>query len=426
LDVAREVVVRERWLDTVLRGVLVGLACLAAACDGNGTPDGGQDGDGGQCPTLCSSGEECCSNGCGGGCVDGICVEASGCTGGCNSECDKAAGEVCDPSTKCCIPGTPPPTCQVDCNCYSGEVCEQGTCTRVCVSDPGCPADEMCRDGRCRPVECTTREDCAGGADCLTCVDQQCVAELSPCTSSSDCCLPRCCRWGICQTECSGCGADSDCVDWSRPVCVDGMCVPECVEDADCGAGEVCLEGSCVLEDCCGNVCTADEQTCDPFTCQCADPCWSQPSCQLGTPPTCCPQGFACDTGDRRCRCSEAGCPPGAICDPISGACQIDPGACGEACVAPAVCLGGGCRAPGTGLDGDPCFTDAHCDGSQGLLCDGSIFCRTCYQLDPTYSPAFVCRLECSLAEGTCTNPAYTCKLRHMGLKGLCVPEEVP
>jgi hypothetical protein len=478
---------RARWLDTVRRGVLVALACLAAACDGNGTPDGGQDGDGGDggpCPTLCAFDEDCCP---GSRCRDGTCGEGPGCPSGCNSECDQAAGQVCDQGTHECIQGSPPLNCLTDCNCYSGEVCDQGACVPACSEDADCAAGLACDDGLCRPAACSAREDCVPLGGCLVCVEQRCAAEPAVCVGDRDCCVGRRCNFGTCVPPPTPCETDADCVGAPFPRCAGGTCQPwpnECVSDIDCRAGEVCRNRACVScspescdpgqwcdpadgackpgcdanddcappltcvlaihtcgqTDCCDNACVVPAY-CDTASCTCADPCvrgdCTAGACSLYPHTTCdeasgkcvaCPQEYRCDPDTGRCVCSESACPTGSTCDETTGMCEADQGHCDPPCVPPQVCgVDNSCVVTeDPGQDGTPCYLDAECDASQGYLCDSSVACVECVEADPDFAPGFVCREECSLLTGGCTNPAYTCKLRHTGMRGLCVPADVP
>ncbi|MCA9537823.1 MAG: hypothetical protein KC620_02980, partial [Myxococcales bacterium] len=54
---------------------------------------------------------------------------------------------------------------------------------------------------------------------------------------------------GACQAA-PECVQDADC--FAGEVCLDGQCVvpPECVDDADCAAGELCIGGGCVVGNC--------------------------------------------------------------------------------------------------------------------------------------------------------------------------------
>jgi hypothetical protein len=444
-------------------------------CDGgNCLPVDGLDGTDNTCPVLCSVDTDCCD---GQSCKDGVCVTAGLCPGGCNHECGaRADGLICDQgaSPKKCIQGAPPLNCQSDCNCFAGEVCDNGACVAACTGDEDCPADMQCRDQRCRPKACQTREDCAG-AGCLVCRNQACVPEPAVCAGDGDCCVGRRCNFGTCIDEITGCTDDNYCQqrDPDLPRCVDGQCVPECLTAIDCPVGKNCIDNHCVASgctpqtcpqgqwcntgtgeclpgcdsnddctppqtcdytthqcgqtDCCGNSCTAGSQYCDSFTCQCVELCANEPGCRLNNPPNCCPSNYTCNTQTGRCICTAAACPAGSTCDtnaasPTYGSCVAIQGDCNPPCTAPMVCSPTNtCVMPGGGLDGAPCFMDAECDAAQGFLCDGSIFCILCMILDPTFEPEFVCRAQCQML-GSCSNPSYNCKYRHTGLIFLCTP----
>jgi hypothetical protein len=481
---------KRNWmLGLALVGALV---FLGAGCDSGTSPADGYDGntntdgdgDGGQCPTLCSVDGDCCD---GFGCVDGICIEAHSCPGGCNHECDKANGEICDQGTHKCIQGSPPLNCATDCNCFTGEVCDQGACVAACQTDGDCTDGMVCRAGICGPEACATRDDCTGGAGCLVCKNEECVAEPAVCAGDSDCCVTRRCNFGTCVPDETGCVADSDCTNPDFPRCVDSACVQECVSDIDCAVGETCRNthceatgctaGSCDLgqwcdsgdgtckpgcdsnddctppqtcnyathacgqTDCCGNACVAPAY-CDTLSCSCAEPCVRGDcvfgSCTMYPNTTCdtasgkcvaCPANFTCNAATGQCVCTDAACPAGSTCNETTGLCEVIPGDCDPACVAPQVCSSATntCVTPGGLGEGEPCFSDSECDAGLGLLCDGSLFCIGCMLVDANFMPEFVCREECSLLMGSCSIQAtYECKYRHTGLKGLCVPPGTP
>ncbi|HOX42219.1 MAG TPA: hypothetical protein PK668_01415 [Myxococcota bacterium] len=475
---------RSNWM--IGLALVGALLFLGAGCDGGTTTgDGGDgntntdgDGDGGQCPTLCSVDGDCCEEH---GCVDGFCLPVGACPTGCNKECDKAAGQVCDQGTKRCIQGAPPLNCQTDCNCFTDEVCDQGACVAACQGDEDCAEGLECRDSLCRPAACATREECVGGAGCMVCKNQECVSEPAVCAGDADCCVGRRCNFGTCVPVETGCLADNDCTEVDFPRCVDGSCVQECVNDIDCLQGQACVNThcesvgcspescavgewcdtgdgickpgcdsnsdcitpntcnyqthACGQTDCCGNACQAPAY-CDTLSCACAEPCVRGDcvfgSCTLYPNTTCdaasnkcvaCPANFTCNAATGQCVCTDAACPAGSTCNEVTGMCEAEQGNCVPACVAPEVCgVNDVCAVPGGGGDGDPCFADAECDATQGFLCDGSLFCIGCMLMDETFVPEFVCREECSLLMGTCSNGAYSCNYRHLGLKGLCVP----
>ncbi len=452
------------------------LGLLAGACSEDPTlPDGNfQDGDdnGGEqdCPVLCSTDADCCQ---GQTCRDGVCSAGNECPTGCNYQCDKAAGEICDPASKRCITGAPPVNCRMDnnnCDCFTGEACVSGQCQPIggdqitCVDDNGCPDGQVCRDGTCRPATCQTREDCAGGA-CLVCKSGACTAPPPVCQGNEDCCVGFRCNFGTCTPEQTGCQSDSDCHDPEFPRCKldTHECIPECVVDIDCplpgyicqdkhcispgctpqqcNQGEWCDTGdgtckpgcdsnddclppntcnyashSCGQVDCCGGVCTPGDQYCDNLTCQCVDLCQDNSDC---------PANYNCDQASGKCKCTDLACPAGSHCDAGTGNCVRDGDTCDPLnpnCPAGYVCDPNQlvCIPSGSSGEGDPCFTDSECDASQSLLCDNAIFCFLCILEDSNFFPTYTCRYECSMFFPQC--PVGTCKTRRAWFGGLCIP----
>jgi hypothetical protein len=360
------------------QSLLLLLACLlwlAPGCgqdlglpDG-GAPDGSADGDGANCPLVCSTAAECCD---GLQCVDGVCTSLeTACPTGCNFECDKLHGYTCNRTSLRCEEKPAPTSCLGDCDCYADEACVNGVCSPRCEADVECPVGQVCGAGICQPVSCQTRQDCAGDL-CQVCKGGACAAPAAVCLSDEDCCVGFHCNFGDCVADQAGCLADSDCADPALPVCLDEKCVPldaECALDADCpGAGQVCQDGrcqtpgcnaqtcaqgqwcdtatglckagcdsnedcqtpatcnygthQCQTSDCCGGVCTAGSQVCDPTTCQCENVCDSDADC---------PPNTTCRLADGQCVCSAASCPAGSHCDAATGTCVVDPVGCDPA-----------------------------------------------------------------------------------------------
>lgn len=113
------------------------------------------------------------------------------------------------------------------------------------------------------------------------------------CQSTADCAAGEICSNGTCVTSPPPqCRADSDCA--RGEVCQSGLCVfapqPQCTSDADCASGQVCQSGSCVT-------------TTPPPQCRADSDCASGELCQSGvcvaTTPQCtssnqCPLGWSC------------------------------------------------------------------------------------------------------------------------------------
>ncbi len=464
--------------------VALALVVFALGCSsGNTKPDSGTldaDGNNGgenDCPVLCTSDDDCCD---GQSCHDGVCSAGSECPSGCNYECDKTAGEVCNPATKKCETGAPPVNCVDDCSCYAGESCIGGQCKPMggdevqCDTDDDCDDGYKCQDHSCRPSSCQTREDCAGPT-CLVCKNNECTAPPPVCQGNNDCCVGFKCNFGTCTPESTGCQSDSDCDDPEFPRCntETGDCIPECVADIDCPlAGYVCIDNHCVSPgctpeqcqqgqwcdvsdgnckpgcdanddctppqtcnynthecgqvDCCGGICNPADQYCDNLTCQCINLC---------TEPDDCPENFDCDTNTGKCMCTDLACPAGSHCDANSGDCVRDGDECDP--TDPTSCPAGYtcdpnqrvCISQGHGGDGDPCFSSAECDASQNLYCDSNWGCFVlCSLADSSWNLTFTCRYGCSPLSPNCQG-GTECHIRwffpeqgHPG--GLCIPPQ--
>ncbi|HET6345073.1 MAG TPA: OmpA family protein [Myxococcota bacterium] len=128
-----------------------------------------------------------------------------------------AAGLLC---ASACKPTYP--KCESDEHCQEkGEVCVNGQC-QECRDESQCLAKypnekRECNDGRCdiKP-ECRTDPDCATLGAGLVCRTNKCVPE---------------------------CAQDADC--GAAKKCVSQKCVAECSVDIDCGPGRTCSNGQC-------------------------------------------------------------------------------------------------------------------------------------------------------------------------------------
>jgi len=127
---------------------------------------------------------------------------------------------------------------------------------------------------------------------------------------------------GTIEAVASGCQSTADCA--AGEICSNGTCVtsppPQCRADADCARGEVCQAGLCVLAtpppQCTSNAQCASGQVCQSGVCVTTTPppqcladadCASGETCQRGvcvasTPPQCtssnqCPLGWSCTRG---------------------------------------------------------------------------------------------------------------------------------
>lgn len=208
-----------------------------------------------------------------------------------------------------CPPAKPPVTEEdagVECvdrsSCEPGEICEEGHCLG-CESTGQCLLKELCNPDT---LLCALRE--GWGNDCAT--NDQCQAG-------------RWCKQGLCIDRslvslCPG-GNSSECPQGMRCNTINSVCEEDlgCVENADCGAGEVCNTGShqCVPR------CTVDTQfeVCAPGeTCveeRCVQ-CVADSDCGVGL---LCDAAGHCATG-QRCY-QDRDCKVPLVCHLQTGAC---------------------------------------------------------------------------------------------------------
>ena len=112
-----------------------------------------------------------------------------------------------------------------------------------CVSDFDCPLDSYCDVSF---NECVAFDF----GVCLT--DGDCGAAYPVCEPGGECVVACEAYWDcddreVCDRSCVVCGCDADCQYRPGPVCgpTQARCV-ECLTDADCGEGFVCIDGVCV------------------------------------------------------------------------------------------------------------------------------------------------------------------------------------
>ncbi len=217
-------------------------------------------------PEVCNGLDDDCAAGvddgtlCAGGssCSRGACLPSS-----CNNEnarcpvgfgCD--ASHTCQPIS-CGSGGTP---------CGAGKVCQGGACVDPCAS-VHCGQGSSCSGGQCLAGGCSI-----SGLGCPApgevCLDGSCVAD--PCAGAS-CPTGTFCRAGDCVRSCAvvecaqgqSCSADGFCESPCSPacgageLCVLGSCQPDACAGVTCGASQVCRNGLCVDPPCNHVVCPA-------------------------------------------------------------------------------------------------------------------------------------------------------------------------
>jgi hypothetical protein len=175
------------------------------------------------------------------------------------------------------------------------------------------------------------------------------------------------------------------------PACGPGDRELECVDNLECGPGEACVDGECVLPECLQDADCSPGEVCREYRCRLDVECTQDGECTLGS--IC--QDNKCFPG---CR-NQRDCPDGWEC-------------LENQCVQPVTKL----------LEGGACAVDDECDQTAGLLCDSQVECYGCMLVDPEFSPTFTCRYQCDLNVGACPIEERVCKYRHTGMIGLCIP----
>ncbi|HVY29237.1 MAG TPA: hypothetical protein VHB79_21910 [Polyangiaceae bacterium] len=215
----------------------------------------------------------------------------------CHEQC--SSSRDCDRGSRCVAGERGRSVCQLEdeaaCSdagtCHGAELCGvDGQCRDGCSSDSGCLSEQVCRAGTCAdqdeldpqgalvpsPDRPATPTPCAFASDCpdnLVCRAGRCVAE---CANDAECGAGESCLDGRCQTAVvnpSNCLRSSDCKQGEQ--CLAGACQPlpttprpACAYDSDCEqAGEHCQAGVCRCE-CAANQDCASDQVCGGG-CQC-------------------------------------------------------------------------------------------------------------------------------------------------------------
>ncbi|MBN1770828.1 MAG: hypothetical protein JXB32_06200 [Deltaproteobacteria bacterium] len=245
-------------------------------CSGRECGDDGCGGSCGTCPPgsacdaagrcTCTSnctGRECGDDGCGGSC--GTCTPPATCgaDGRCRTDCPAAAdctGRECGPD----------PICMTSCGtCPTGETCtSSGTCVPGACNSTTC-ATGCCEAGTCMPG--TSDDYCGtGGYPCGpcaagdSCFEHWCVANCTPCTSSTDCTGGASCGRRRCDGA-AGCyaTADASCTLIGGVPCPEVSAYDTCTTSEECGPYADCYrfaDGT----NFCGRRCAADSDCPSP------------------------------------------------------------------------------------------------------------------------------------------------------------------
>lgn len=199
-------------------------------CVGITTPGGPT-----QLCVQCRSGSDCGNVPGAPYCLNGSCV-------GCVTDGQCSEGQHCGTGNKCM-------TCDATHGCQPGYFCDiNGQCVQ-CESEADCSSQSggrtHCQLSTNSCVVCRGSQDCGGetpycapdGSGCYACVgNQNCASPDWLCSQSADA-----------KGNCVECDSLSDCVDSSKPYCVNHRC-QACDQTGGCPAGTVCdlAHGQCV------------------------------------------------------------------------------------------------------------------------------------------------------------------------------------
>lgn len=192
-------------------------------------------------------------------CIGGVCTQNDFPIEMTAKSCDLIE---CSTDQDCCDPDDFPSTCP-----EWDELCEGGDEFACDNYDTFCVCRERCREDRC-VFHCTSDSDCGIGScvagRCVLCeVDDDCDTNevcddgfCEPaCTTRNDCPYFHDCQAGRCVE--TGCDTDRECVAYTgnpRALCREGECKLPCENDAECNAFGYdfmdCVEGECVYVGC--------------------------------------------------------------------------------------------------------------------------------------------------------------------------------
>ena len=257
--------------------------CTGRGCadDTGGSPDG--------------TGEACASTA---DCSDGLVCSDGRCVPACDDDSECGATERCETASGECVEAVP---CEDSSTCSTGETCDTcaGVCRpstggAVCQRDENCPGfDDYCDTclGECQPkrelcAPCTADIQC--GEDRDLCLNYASGSRACGVACGGD--LPSCPAGYACDTEAGqctpltgDCGAVRQCEDDAEcpgvQICsATGLCVPGCIADEACTAGNVCVGARCVPP-CTSDSDCADGQTCEDGRCKVPGGCTTSREC---------------------------------------------------------------------------------------------------------------------------------------------------
>ncbi|MEZ4268354.1 MAG: hypothetical protein R3F39_18475 [Myxococcota bacterium] len=326
-----------------------------------------------KCPTqfaACGALPECkaavtCAAACAGdsGCVVG-CVSGKGqaVTTAFNALRQCAGAQCAAPGPECgdgtCNGTETAATCPADCKA-GGPVCGDGKCETP-ETPATCPADckaggPECGDGKCETPETTATcpADCkTSTSPLITCIDEQCGAELAACVANTECV-----KAVTCTEQCAA---------------TDQNCVTSCALKGGFGSEAVGLL-TCVL----GSSCLSGGQS----------------SCGNGT----------CGQGENTQNC-PADCPPGPP-DCGNGTCDADetPKNCGEDCAPSTAAEVVACMSSACAKESADCLASQPC--ADALTCIAGCAtpdfnCLSSCAGSAAFQPAVVALGSCGFSEG--------------------------
>ncbi|MCB9642725.1 MAG: hypothetical protein H6728_06575 [Myxococcales bacterium] len=312
-------------------------------------------------------------------CENGQCKGTGGCTPACQKDekrCVQNTVQACeDPAGDGCFQwGTPTA-------CGSGEICQQGNCSKSCQNvcnvgetrcsgagyqtcvkdvDSGCPiwgamvdcpSGQTCKNGQCEAATC--QDVCpTGQTRCAGAQIERCEKAATGCTvwNSASCPVGQSCRDNKCQVGCS------DACTAGQVRCSGTTDLETCAKDANgclvwnktpCAAGQICENNAC--KGACQDACTlgqtrcagANIERCEAATSGCtawkAAACPSGQSCTSGTCQATCPN--PCQSGALRCAANDI-----EICKANATGCLT--WSKQSSCTNGDVCSGGSCVKP--------------------------------------------------------------------------------
>lgn len=251
-------------------------------------------------------------------------------------------------------------------DCEAGETCgPDGTCQPGTCDVVGCIWGYSCDSGQCKPTDasaCGEDSDCSGLGAGWLCISGQCTAPADQCSDQSQCevsgskcvdgvCIPACTSdvqcgngyacdevLGICTVPVKPCAITNDC-GGPDAVCVDGVCVPRS-QMGTCGKDEVWVENGCIPNQSADFNCTQDgaQDVCASGSICLHHNCYI--SCEAPNGNACVNQAPSLNT----CKSVTTSSGPHQVCgsnDTLGNEC--DPTA-GVACAAGKICIDGFCK----------------------------------------------------------------------------------